>query len=146
MSAAQSHAFDAIAFQLVAALEKYDADADAMVDTWPDLELYRGVSAQIESIRMYSAALPEVRVQWVQLLIAHAELVHFLWREKYGERLAPDEGIAGVRENHRDAVAALRNRCLRFIQRGQRFAAGHGARYLAASAVPAARRSGRAGF
>jgi hypothetical protein len=126
MSASPSQALDAIAFQLVAALEKYEADAATMVDTWPDLELYREVSAQIETIRMYSAALAEVRVQWVELLIAHAELIHFLWRVKYGESRDAQEQIASVREHHGDCVAALRNRCLRVIQRSRHLRGGGG--------------------
>lgn len=124
MSASPSHALDAIAFQLVAALEKYDADADAMVENWPDLDRYREVSAQIENIRMYSAALSDVRVQWVELLIAHAELIHFLWRVKFGESLDAKAQIASVREHHADCVVALRNRSLRVIQRSQRVRGG----------------------
>jgi hypothetical protein len=126
MSAAQSHALDAIAFQLVAALEKYGKDTDAMVDNWPDLELYREVSAQIETIRMYSAALADVRVQWVELLIAHAELIHFLWRVKYGESADAQEQIAGVRAHHADCIAALHTRSLRVIQRSQHLRGGGG--------------------
>ncbi|MDB5898653.1 MAG: hypothetical protein JWP41_2255 [Ramlibacter sp.] len=121
MSASPSQALDAIAFQLMAALEKYDADSARMVDTWPDLELYREVSTEIENIRMYSAALPEVRVQWVELLIAHAELIHFLWRVKYGESGDAQEEIASVREHHSDCVKALRNRSIRVIHRSQHF-------------------------
>jgi hypothetical protein len=61
--------------------------------------------------------LPEIRVQWVELLIAHAELVHFLWRAQYGETQAAREQIDHVRDHHADAIKALRNRCLRVIAR-----------------------------
>ena len=118
MSASAAPALDAIAFQLAAELEKYDQDTDKLIRTWPDMDLYRELSAQIDRIRMYSSALAEARVQWVELLITHSELVHCLWRAEYGQP-APDarEQLAQVRERHADCVAALRNRCLRLISR-----------------------------
>jgi hypothetical protein len=119
MSASHLPALDAIAFQLVAALENYEQDAGAMIDGWPELDLYQNVSGQVDRIRMYSSALPEVRVQWVELLIAHAELVHCLWRSTYGEPGAEvGEELAEVRERHAESILALRNRCLRLISRG----------------------------
>jgi hypothetical protein len=124
MSAFQSHALDAIAFQLVAALEQYDEATGTMIAAWPDLEHYRSVSEQIEKIRMYSSALPDARVQWVELLIAHSELVHFLWRAQYGDSKAAREQIESVRDHHGDAIAALRNRCLRVIARSQQHGGG----------------------
>ena len=118
MSALPTNALDAVASQLVAALEKYDGDSGAMIAGWPDLDRYRDVSAQVETIRMYCSALPDVRVQWVELLIAHAELVHFLWRTQYGVTQDVLEEIGAVRDHHADCIAALRNRCLRAVGRG----------------------------
>jgi len=89
-----------------------------MIAGWPDLDRYRDVSAQVETIRMYCSALPDVRVQWVELLIAHAELVHFLWRTQYGVTQDVLEEIGAVRDHHADCIAALRNRCLRAVGRG----------------------------
>jgi hypothetical protein len=113
MSASQAHALDAIAFQLVAALEAYDRDAGRLVASWPDPELYRSVSDQVDRIRMYSSALPQTRVQWVEVLISHAELVHGLWRAQPG--LGDDvlAQVASVRARHSAAIAALRTRCIR---------------------------------
>ena len=117
MSASQGQARDAVALQLATALEKYDAATGAMVAGWPNLERYQEVSAQVETIRMYCNGLPELRVQWVELLIAHSELVHFLWRVQYGDQEAARAEIGGVREHHSDCVAALRKRCLRYLAR-----------------------------
>jgi hypothetical protein len=117
MSAAQSHALDAIALQLVAALEQYEADVSSMIDHWPDLDRYREVSEQVEKIRMFCSAVPDVRVHWVELLISHSELVHFLWKAQYGGGDARREHIGSVRDHHADAVIALRNRCLRVMAR-----------------------------
>jgi hypothetical protein len=121
MSAHPTDALDAIALQLVGALERYATDTGQMVANWPDLERYRSVSEQIEQIRMYASALPEARVQWVELLIAHSELVHLLWRVQYETGLTMVETI-DVRVHHADALAALRNRCLRVVADPRRHA------------------------
>jgi hypothetical protein len=113
MSAPHDGSVEAIALQIAAALETYDSDATAMVDAWPDLERYRGVSEQIEGVRMLCSSLPQVGAQWVELLIAHAELVHFLWRLQYGERPAVSADIGPVRDRHAECVRGLRRRCLR---------------------------------
>lgn len=117
MSASQSQALDAIAFQLAAALEKYDHDAGTMIETWLDMGLYRQVSDEVEQIRMYSAALPQLSVQWVELLIAHAELVHSLWRLRFREIEADGDRLAEIRQRHSDCVRTLRARCLRLLAR-----------------------------
>lgn len=117
MSASHAPALDAIAFQLVAALEQYDEDVGRMVDTWLDMELYQRVSAQIEDIRHYSAALPQLGVHWVELLIAHAELVHSLWRLRFQEVDADREQLETVRARHAACVASLRSRCSRVVER-----------------------------
>lgn len=119
MSASHASALDAIAFQLVAALENYEAAVERMLAGWPDLEGYREVSDRVEKIRLYSSALPDLRVQWVEVLISHAELVHFLWRMQYADRDAARAQIGGVREQHGHAVRALRERCMRGIQRSR---------------------------
>jgi hypothetical protein len=117
MSAYEAPALDAVAFQLAAALDQYDHDVLRMMDAWIDIELYREVSDQVEKIRMYSSALPDVRVQWVELLIAHAELVHGLWRTHGARGGAPGESLDEVRQRHARAVAALRERCIRMVSR-----------------------------
>lgn len=119
MSAYDAPAFDAIAFQLAAALEKYDEDVGTMVDTWLDMEVYRAVSDQVEDIRMLTAALPQLSVAWVELLIAHAELVHSLWRLRFREDEIDRGKLAEVRTRHNDALQALRNRCVRMLVHGQ---------------------------
>ena len=119
MSASHAPALDAVAFQLAAGLEEYDQSVQQMLDTWLDMDLYRRVSAQIEQIRMYSAALPQLSVAWVELLIAHAELVHCLWRAQLAPALPDGRTLAQVREHHSDCVAALRGRCVRLLTRGE---------------------------
>jgi hypothetical protein len=118
MSASHAPALDAVAFQLAAGLEKYEQSVQRMVDSWLDMERYRTVSEEIEEIRMYSGALPQLSVPWVELLIAHAELVHCLWRGQLAGGLPDGRTLPQVREHHGDCVATLRSRCLRLIARG----------------------------
>lgn len=89
-----------------------------MVDTWLDMELYRSVSDQVEQIRFISAALPQLSVAWVELLIAHAELVHSLWRLRFREDDLDRVKLDEVRARHTACVAPLRGRCLRMLARG----------------------------
>lgn len=117
MSAPHSNALDAVGIQLVAALGAYEADVAHMIETWPDLDRYRDVSEQVERIRMYSSALGDARVQWVEMLIAHSELVHYLWQAPYGRPDAPEDPIELVRAHHSEAVAGLRARCARVMAR-----------------------------
>jgi hypothetical protein len=118
MSAVQTRAaLDAIAFQLLGALRTYEESVDRMIAAWPDLDRYQEASEAVEEIRTYSAAVPEARVQWVELLVAHAELVHQLWRLQYGDCEAAQEQLAPVREHHGDAVTALRIRCEYLVAR-----------------------------
>jgi phage-related protein len=114
MSAPQSAALTAITFQLAAALDQYDLQFDALLRNWPDMDAYQGVSKGIDELRLYTAALPELSVAYVSLLIAHAEVVHCLWKRSNAQACT-EEQFAGARDAHRVAVAGLRRRCLRAL-------------------------------
>ncbi|MFL6691750.1 MAG: hypothetical protein ACJ8GO_02205 [Ramlibacter sp.] len=111
MSASRAAAFDAITLQLLAALEEYEVATEAMIAAWPDMERYAAASGLVEKIRMFCASLPEARVQWAELLIAHAELVHHLWRAQYGPKAPLQDQIAPLLAQHARALQALRRRC-----------------------------------
>jgi hypothetical protein len=113
MSAFQSRALDSIAFQLAAALDEYDVKFDALMKAWPDMDLYHEASGGIDALRMYSAALPQLSVQYVSLLIAHAELVHCLWQQSEGR--GTGDALLQAKEDHRLAITVLRRRCLRLL-------------------------------
>lgn len=119
MSASQAPALDAIALQLAAALDPYDRDAAALVARWPDMALYRSVGEQVEKIRMYSSSLPSAGVQWVELLIAHAELLHLLWQVQSAGTAVEHAQVSALRERHADCVLALRQRCLGLVGEGR---------------------------
>lgn len=115
MSAHHAPALDAIAFQLVAALEQYEQDAGTMVATWLDMEQYGKVSDEVEQMRMLSAALPQLSVAWVEFLISHAELVHSLWRLRFQEREEDRGRLEAVRTRHAECLRSLRARCVRLL-------------------------------
>ena len=119
MSASHAPELDAITLQLAAALEDYEQHVSAMVDAWLDMDLYRHVSDEIEEIRMLSAALPQLSVHWVELLITHAELVHSLWRLRFQEDEGDRARLGEVRARHADCIASLRARCLRLLARSE---------------------------
>jgi hypothetical protein len=117
MTASHAPVLDAIAFQLAAALERYEQDVGRMMDTWLDMDLYREVSRQVEEIRMYSAALPQLSASWLEVLIAHAELIHHMWRVQNARPAPQARDLAAVRERHAAAVRRLHDACLRLIAR-----------------------------
>ena len=114
MSGSHLPALDAIAFQTVVALERYEGDMARLVETWVDMELFSSVSDQIETIRLYSAALPRLSVPWAELLIAHAELVHCLWSRQFEPQEEAAERLQRCRAAHGHSVETLRSRCLRY--------------------------------
>lgn len=123
MSASEAPARDAIAFQLAAALEQYEQHVAAMVRTWPDMDLYRDVSGQVEQIRTYCAVLPQLGGPWVELLIAHAELVHSLWRLRFRDDAGDRGQFEHVRGRHAAAVRSLKDPCLRLLARQEQLGA-----------------------
>ena len=119
MSSLDEGAVEAIALQLVDALERYAMDTAQMVANWPDLDRYRVVSGQVDEIRLVASGLPDARVQWVELLIAHAELLQLLWRAHYGHGGVTMDDTLHARLHHADAIAALRITCMRMVSKPQ---------------------------
>jgi hypothetical protein len=117
MSASHAPTLDAIALQLAAALDQYEREVASMIETWLDMELYGTVSERVEEIRMYSADLPQLSVQWVELLIAHAELVHTLWRLRFREDPQDRLHYEEVRARHAGCLDSMRRRCHRLLLR-----------------------------
>lgn len=112
MSALHAPARRAIALQLAETLDAYEAALAEMLEAWPDLRRYAAVSAKVEEIRLLSGALPSLSAQWIELLIAHAELMHCLWRLQFGSRGPQAKGLGEMRAHHGFCVTALRAACL----------------------------------
>jgi hypothetical protein len=117
MSASHAPILTAIAFQLSAALENYQMQVEALNDPWSQRRQYERVSSVFDEVRMLKGALPELSVHMVELLIRHVELMKGLWLSGTNQEQAGGESLLALRGKHRDAVSAMRERCLRFFSR-----------------------------
>jgi hypothetical protein len=112
MSASQASAQSAIAFQLIASLEAYEADVGQLLGLPGDPEHYRRVGRHVDDMRMYVSTFPTLAVAWVEVLIRHFELTHGLWRL---QQSAEPADLAAPHQQLLAAVARLRQLCLRVI-------------------------------
>lgn len=113
MSASRFSSPQAAACHALAALERYQAHLRKLSTQWMDLELYRRVGDELDEIRQGCREIPEVAPAWVEMLIAHAELVQNLWQSS---RPGAPVGAAGRRElldRVGASVTALQERCMR---------------------------------
>ena len=110
MSASQFPAFSAIAFQLAAALETYEADVAVLVAAPFDVGVYQRVSGKMDEMRMYSAALPSLAVAWVDVMIRHFELTHGMWKKQNGDSAAAD--LVQLHRQLSEAVLRLSSKCV----------------------------------
>lgn len=113
MSASQAPTLESVALQLGVGLGRYDEAVTAMLQSWPDMERYAEVSKRIEDIRVLAGMLPRLASIWVELLIAHAELVHGLWRIQYADPQAPAGILEPLCRHHARCVGDLRAGCAR---------------------------------
>lgn len=111
MSAPQTPALNAIARELLVLVDEHQREVARMVAAWPDPQAYDQVAAQLDRMRVLSAALFGMNIAWAELLIAHAELVQVLWRIPAGDP-ADLEALAKASERHAHATATLRMRIL----------------------------------
>jgi hypothetical protein len=112
-----SHAGErrAIAFQLIAALEKYEHDLLPLAKGY-DPERYANLSRQFEELRLFAASLPELSVPWVAMLISRTEMTFALFKAQQAQKRGGGEQATFL-EKHRFAVEELRGSCARLIKR-----------------------------
>lgn len=103
----------AVAFQMAAALESYQAEFDGMVQSWHDPGRYAAVNRRLEDIRMYRGALPQLSVDVVEVLIAHVELMHSLWDATVRPSREAMERVEQLRGQLHRRVETMRAKCLR---------------------------------
>ena len=123
MSGSDAQAVQGTARHLMAALESYEPHVRELVAGWLDMDLYMAVSAEIDELKLFCSALPELSVPWVSLLISHAELVYCLWRNSQSAPLRPPEVERRLNE-HLECVHWLRARARRIA--GAEPARAHG--------------------
>lgn len=99
-----------------AALERLDSYEDAVgqVLQHPDDEaLYSRSAEEFDAIRALTAAMPRLRVRWIEVLISRFELLEELWRVKEGK--PPGAELDRLRANHAASLQSFRRLCLRRI-------------------------------
>ena len=111
MSATFQPALPAIAFQLAAALEEYEAEFERMAGGEIDLEQAARLGQKLDAVRTYRGAFPTLAADMVDLLLCHSELMHDEWRTV---RLEPDERQA-LLDRHTRALQAMRNKCMKLF-------------------------------
>ena len=110
MSASDSNALRSCALQLLDELDLYEQEVDRMLAAWPCKDAYAPVDERIDRMRHISNVLFGLSVPWTEVLIAHAELMRFLWRLPAEQTTHP--AIAAFREELQISAASLRARIL----------------------------------
>lgn len=93
-------------FDLVSALDSYEAATTRLVESWLDMEVYADFSRQIDAIRDHGVPDSSLTVLSLQLVIAHSELVSTLWQ--HASVGVPAQKMQEVQERHALAIDALR--------------------------------------
>ncbi len=117
MATAHTHDASVTGFLVTAALERYQACWDQLVERWFDRALCRDTNAELAEIGKLIAALPQLSVEMTEVVMRHAQLLRALVRP-----VAPQERAAQVgalKRKHTEAVAAIRRKCAElFVSRG----------------------------
>jgi hypothetical protein len=111
MSATFQPALPAIAFQLAAALEDYEAEFERMAGGEIDLEQAARLGQKLDVVRTYRGAFPNLAADMVELLLCHSELMHDEWRVV---RLDPEERKV-LLDRHNRAIRAMRTKCMKLF-------------------------------
>lgn len=91
------------------ALGRYQGHLALLVESWPSMELYASVSADMNEVRSLAFHLPTLSAPLCELIISHAELVSALLQ-------GPGQALAGasldeIRARHREVARRMLQRC-----------------------------------
>jgi hypothetical protein len=112
---ALSHAADlsVVEFLTIAALERYQATWDHLIQYWFDRECCRKANLELEEIRKLVLALPRLSADLMEVTMRHAQLLRALLKR---DRIQPGEAeVAALRGKHRAAIQALRSKCVHYL-------------------------------
>lgn len=110
-----SHA-DELAAAVAAAVERldsYDAAVGQVVQHPHDEVLYARSAEEFDAIRALTAAMPGLRVRWIEVLISRFELLEELFLVRDGKPAGAD--LDRLRANHIASLQSFRRLCLRRI-------------------------------
>ena len=102
------------AFDLITALDAYDAASTQLVARWLDMELYEDFSKQLDAIRERGVSAPALTVLSLQLVIAHSELVCLMWQHSSVGVSATK--MQEVQARHSHSIDALRAAAARLLR------------------------------
>jgi hypothetical protein len=103
----------ALGFRMVAALERYQAQWEELIDRWFDHDCWLKVNAELDELRRLVAAVPEFSADLMQVIMRHAQLLRSLIKPSAdGVKTAE---VTALRRKLGAAVDDLRNKCLRVL-------------------------------
>jgi hypothetical protein len=100
------------AAQLRATLERYEQQLALLVAKGYEAHLYSRMSRRFDEMRGSAAALPQLSVPWVTLLISRVELTHALYLAHNGNASAVERQFTV----HTAAVSALKQACAEVLR------------------------------
>lgn len=107
-----------VEFLTIAALERYQATWDRLIQHWFDKECCRKANFELEEIRKLGLASPRLSADVMEVTMRHAQLLRALLKR---ERIEPGEAeVAALHGKHRAAIQAIRSKCLQGLAAGQR--------------------------
>ncbi len=109
MATAHSINANVTGFLAIAALERYQASWDELVDRWYDRALCRVIDAELAEIRKLMLSLPQLSMDMAEVVMRHAQLLRALVRPVSSEHRRAQ--VAALKRKHADAVAAIRRKC-----------------------------------
>jgi hypothetical protein len=116
MSPANIPELSVVAFLLAAALERYQAHWDQLIESWFDRQRCDMVNQELDEIQKLRAALPQLGADMMEVMMRHAQLLRSLVRAAGAEGGAAAQ-VAALRRKHRSAIEAMRGKCLRLFAR-----------------------------
>ncbi len=93
--------------QVAITLGHYETHMRQLSSSWPDMDLYLNVSAEMDEIRSLSFCVPALSVPLCEMIISHAEVLHAL-KAACGPS---SETSARMLAGHADVIARFRERC-----------------------------------
>ena len=102
--------------EALAALERYQLHVTRLVGNWLDMDLYHTVSVDIDLVRRACHGVPHLAAPWVALLIAHAELMHCLWRGSRPGGAAAASERQELLVRTRAACAGMQDMCMQLLR------------------------------
>jgi hypothetical protein len=116
MSPASIPELSVVAFLLAAALERYQAHWDQLIDSWFDRQRCDMVNQELDEIQKLRAALPQLGADMMEVMMRHAQLLRSLVKAATADGGAAAQ-VAALRQKHRSAIEAMRGKCLRLFAR-----------------------------